>query len=85
MCQSKRGEMMGDDISKTTVTILLVLTILVSVVGTWVTLEGLSEPATNVQVSADHASDTGRIRINIKQPEVKTATGTISLKIEGGE
>ena len=75
---------MATDISKTTITILLVLTILVSVFGTWITLESLSTPSPT-QIAADHPVETGSVTLQVREPSRTQAEGMVTLKIEGGE
>ena len=78
---------MANDLPKLTVTILLVLVVVISVVGTWVLLSELSsiEPrqVSNVD-SQSESSGSGRVELYNGQPVVETASsqGKISLNIE---
>ena len=77
---------MADDLPRLTVTILLVLVVVISVVGTWVLLSELStiEPQQSFNVDSQSGSGSGRVELSNGQPIVQTASsqGKISLIIE---
>lgn len=71
----------GNDISKRTVLVLLVLTLVVSVVGTWTIL---SQPTTIYRTVTYDGEDVGQVRLNIREPfepEVPVEAGKVSLNI----
>jgi hypothetical protein len=76
---------MAVEVSKTTVTILLVLTILVSLVSTWVMMESVSQPS-QAAVLPDNNVVQGQVSLRIVSPEEAghKTTGMVSLQI-GGE
>ncbi len=59
--------MESNDISKRTVLVLLVLTLVVSVVGTWTIL---SQPTTIYKTVTDGGPATGKVHLDITGPEV---------------
>jgi hypothetical protein len=71
----------GNDISKRTVLVLLVLTLVVSVVGTWTIL---SQPTTIYRTINYDGEDVGRVELDIRQPfepEVPVEAGKVSVNI----
>lgn len=70
----------NSDISKTTITILVLLTLMISVIGTWTVLNEVN----NVKLSQKPSSTTGVVSLNIQQPsEPVPITGKVTLKILG--
>ncbi len=69
----------GMDFSKTTIIVLVVLTLLISTLGTWTVLEQLS----NAQVSQKGPEATsGEVKLNIVAPDPTIgATGHVTLNI----
>lgn len=72
----------SSDFSKTTIVVLVILTLLISTLSTWVLLGEVS----NVKISQKvPASSSGEVRINIlpaEQPKTTTgATGQVVLKL----
>lgn len=57
---------MAEDISRTTIAVLLVLTIVVSVIGTWTVLEGVGTVGSAKMVKYQ---TTAQVRVDIGQPE----------------
>ena len=75
---------MAHDISKITILVLLVLTILVSVLGTLTVMNSISSPApSNRRVVEPTETAGGFIEINIVKPGPSTnkATGQVSLEV----
>ncbi|PIN78825.1 hypothetical protein COY26_00910 [Candidatus Woesearchaeota archaeon CG_4_10_14_0_2_um_filter_33_10] len=74
---------MAKDIPKATIAVLLVLTILVSIIGTWTVLESISQ---GEKIPGEMTSTSqGNINLNIEKPHepVKTDdTATIMLTIK---
>ena len=83
---------MAEDISKTTVMVLLVLTILISVLGTWTVLDAMSAKRvapTEAPVEGPSTS-TASVQLNIQRPpepqKSGPTTGMAILNIvKGGE
>ncbi|MEM4638132.1 MAG: hypothetical protein QXK76_03880 [Candidatus Woesearchaeota archaeon] len=70
----------GNDISKTTITILVLITLMISVIGTWTVLNEVN----NVKLTQKPSSTTGVVSLNIQQPsEPVPITGKVMLKILG--
>lgn len=59
--------MESNDISKRTVLVLLVLTLVVSVVGTWTIL---SQPTTIYRTVETGGPQSGQVRLNINEPSM---------------
>jgi len=77
---------MAEDVSKTTIAVLLILTMLIGVLGTWTVLEATTMYQPNVkQVQAEipvgKQGASASIRLNVKKPVHDTASGKITLKI----
>ena len=73
--------MEGNDISKRTVLVLLVLTLVVSVVGTWTIL---SQPTTIYKTIELDGQESGRVGVNIGtpyNPPIENEGGKVSLNI----
>ena len=70
------------DISKTTITILVLLTLMISVIGTWTVLNEIS----SVHVAKQQPSiASGQIQLNIQPPstpKTSEATGNLMLEIK---
>ncbi len=80
---------MQNDVSRTTVTVLLILTVLVSIIGTWAVLSSMTAPKVAAPSVQDHPVASGVISLRVISPEEMAekepkATGLISLKIKGG-
>ena len=72
------------DVSNQAVAVLLVLTILVTVVGTWLVLDALSPGEASPTAPAAAAwepTETARVSLSIKPPAVNQATGKVSLTL----
>lgn len=72
------------DISKTTITVLVLVTLMISVLGTWTVLNELSNVKTTQQAPS---SSSGEVKLNIVStgqnvPDQTGATGRVSLTIE---
>jgi len=77
---------MAEDVSKTTVLVLLVLTILVSILGTWTVIDAqLSVQESAGQQTAQNRGSietTGQIRLNLEPANQKsTSTGNIVFEV----
>ncbi len=66
------------DISNTTLAILLILTILVTMVGTWLILDALHAPGT---APADKLQDQATVSLTVIKPPVSADTATVGLTI----
>ena len=70
-----------NDISKRTVLVLLVLTLVVSVVGTWTIL---SQPTTIYKTTELSGPQTGKVSVDINQPvepTLSSESGKVSVNI----
>ena len=67
------------DVSNSTVAVLLVLTILVTVVGTWLVLDALIGAAAAPR-APDVPQDTARVSLTIVDAPVETQTANIGLE-----
>ncbi|MFH1590369.1 MAG: hypothetical protein ABIC95_00425 [archaeon] len=74
---------MAYDVSKTTISILLVLTILVSVLGTFAVLNSVTAPG-QVTVIGD-SEESGRVSINIREPREVASSAQVSLSMKKRE
>ena len=74
---------MADEISKTTIVVLLILTILISVIGTWTVVTSLSAVPAGQQ-NAPAQDNTVRISLTVEpQPEPAVPiTGNAVLSLE---
>ena len=76
---------MADDVSKNTVMILLVLTILVSILGTWTVLEGIvntRSAATQIQQAESNIAS-AQVSLTITEPpKPAAATGMVVFNIQ---
>jgi hypothetical protein len=78
--------MESNDISKRTVLVLLILTLVVSVVGTWTIL---SQPTTIYKTIKYGGPESGEVRLNIAEPQAPAApvlldqSGKVSIRIDG--
>ena len=75
---------MKEDISKNTLLVLVVLTIIISLLGTWTVISEASKVRTGeITPINDQTSTSGKVSINIYQPEQPVgATGQVTLNIE---
>lgn len=74
---------MAEDISKNTIIVLVVLTLVVSVIGTYAVLEELSTPS---PLTSGGGSVAGTLKLNIVTPKVPATddgAGNIKLIVEG--
>jgi hypothetical protein len=74
-------KMENNDISKRTVLVLLVLTLIVSVVGTWTIL---SQPTTIYRTIELGGPESGRVSVNINppaEPQLADEGGKVSVNI----
>ncbi|PIN72997.1 hypothetical protein COV21_00455 [Candidatus Woesearchaeota archaeon CG10_big_fil_rev_8_21_14_0_10_45_5] len=72
------------EISKTTVAILLVLTILVSVMGTWTILQSVAGAKTGPSAENAQANTNSKISLTVeKRPGEPDGQSKISLNVEG--
>ena len=76
---------MAQDVSKLTILVLLVLTILVSILGTWTVMSSLTAPVPD-QTKQPTPSGNGMVSIDIVRPEAELSevTGHVSIDIVGG-
>jgi hypothetical protein len=79
---------MTDDVPKTIILSLLILTILISVIGTWTVMDRLNNVKVQyVKTSPEESVSEGRVKLNVINPdggdiETSTATGLITLGYE---
>lgn len=73
---------MNEDISKNTLLVLVVLTIIVSLLGTWTVIhEATNVPVQNVPVQTEDAA-TGKVSVDIvAPPKPVAATGKVIFTI----
>ncbi|MFP4524389.1 MAG: hypothetical protein ACLFO2_03715 [Candidatus Woesearchaeota archaeon] len=79
---------MTEDISKNTLLVLVVLTIVVSLLGTWTVINEASKVRVADEQADDNPSTTGKVSLSVKEaPEPVGATGQVVLNIinEGAE
>lgn len=72
----------GDvDISKTTITVLVLLTLMISVIGTWTVLNEVN----NVKLASKESQSSGIVSLNLQSPnqpkEPVASTGRVTLNI----
>ena len=73
---------MAKDIPKATIAVLLVLTILVSIIGTWTVLEAISIKEATPAEKTISASE-GNIRLNLEESqEIKEDSANIRFEIK---
>lgn len=71
------------DVSKTTVLVLLVLTVLLSIGGSWVTLDRVSSSTGELGRGIQNPAATGKVNIAIQEaPAPVMATGKVILEIK---
>jgi len=75
---------MEKDIPKATIAVLLVLTILVSIIGTWTVLESISvKEATSLPAEKTAGAAEGNVRFTIEEkPEPVETSANIRLEIK---
>ena len=75
---------MSKDIPKATIAVLLVLTILVSIIGTWTVLESISvKEATTLPVERTVPTSEGNIGLTLEEPkEIKEDSANIRFEIK---
>jgi len=71
---------MADDVSKTTVAILLILTVVVSVIGTSIVISKISD-AQNIDITQSTSS--GEVSLEIENPPT-ISSGEVKLEITNG-
>ena len=77
---------MTEDISKNTLLVLVVLTIVVSLLGTWTVINEASKVRVAEGMADDNPSSTGKVSISVKEaPEPVGATGQVVLNIIDSE
>lgn len=72
----------ANDVSKRTVLVLLVITVLVSVVGTWTVLNSMD--STHVEWTAKGEPSAGQIKLNVlpdSTPEPDLTTGNVVFNV----
>ena len=75
------------DISKTTVVVLVLLTLMISVIGTWTVLNELSVVRLSQPEQHRPASTSGEVQLGIEAPpgydqgQMSASTGRVSLQI----
>jgi len=67
---------MAKDIPKATIAVLLVLTILVSVIGTWTVLESISiKETSHLQKTVEVGDNDGNIKLSLEEQQVSVEDG----------
>jgi hypothetical protein len=70
---------MNENISKNTIIILVILTVTISLLGTWTVLHevnNIKTQATNQEISG---SSTGQIKLTMDPPDETSSTGQVAL------
>lgn len=71
----------SNDISKTTITILVLLTLMISIIGTWTVLNEVN----NVKIVSQESTSSGIVSLNLQSPNQPTepvaASGRVVLNI----
>ncbi len=70
------------DISRKTIVVLLVLTIIISVIGTWTTLEAMNR--VKVVKTPQQRVNSGRVSLTIAKPIENYGQGKVTLSIVKG-
>jgi len=71
-------------ISQNTIVVLVVLTLLISILGTWTVLSQINASAAPQSVS--HNTGSGKVSLSIEQPappQVDSTTGHVVFEIQG--
>jgi hypothetical protein len=76
------GELQSNQkgISNTTIAVLVILALLISIIGTWAVLNSIATQQA-AQSNGGTNTNTAIVSLNIKNPDVKTATGRITLEL----
>jgi len=79
----------GNDISKTTITVLVLLTLMISVIGTWTVLNEVS----NVRMTQQSSVASGKVTLTlqsdktqnppVEQKSTNAATGQVIFEVKG--
>jgi uncharacterized membrane protein YidH (DUF202 family) len=83
----KKGRMV-EDISKTTIAVLLILTILIGVLGTWSVLEATSSIRVGRQPTLEAprvSTSSGQVAVTVEEPKVSTSKAQIGVTIKKPE
>jgi hypothetical protein len=64
-------------IANTTIAVLIILALLISIIGTWAVLNSISTQ----KFTQSSSNNVAIVTLNIKQPDVRTATGRITLEL----
>lgn len=67
----------GGDISRTTITILVLLTLMISIIGTWTVLNEVN----NVKLSSKSYQSSAQVVLEIKNPEEQKALSAASGRV----
>ncbi|MFP4424314.1 MAG: hypothetical protein ACLFP2_03705 [Candidatus Woesearchaeota archaeon] len=71
---------MSEDISKKTILVFLVLTILVSLLSTWTLVD--SVPDTKVPVTESEKEANGQVSLTVKEPPEERKEAVVSLTVK---
>lgn len=85
----KKGVKMEDDIPKTTIVVLLVLTVVISIAGTWLVLDNTLAVRVGYVSEKSEETGSGQVKINIgtdgeqvaPAPITGEATADVGIKI----
>ena len=76
------GVSMDEDISKNTLLVLVVLTILISLLGTWTVINETAKARAYAPTATGEASAQGRVSMTVKPvPEAVMTTGHVTVTI----
>ena len=71
---------MEEDFSKKTVVVLVLLTVILSLVGTFTTLKAITDAGpTQIEQDSDMTTTTGQVKLTVANPPYDQTTGKITL------
>ncbi len=74
---------MNDDVSKKTLLVLVILTIVISLLGTWTVINEANQAGARTQQSESTSTTTGKVSISIERPpQPVSTTGKVILEIK---
>ena len=73
---------MAEDISKNTIIILVILTVVISVLGTWTVLNEVNniKVVSSGQPDSGESHTSGKVTLTVTEPPVNDATGKVILE-----
>ncbi len=77
---------MNEDISKNTLMVLVVLTIIISLLGTWTVANEATKVSSIRQADNDNSVASGKVSLSVSEPpQPVIATGKVTLNIINSE